>query len=375
MRIIQIEPTPSPNAMKITLDERLPRGQRHTWTAANRDKAPDLIKRLLDIPGVAEVFHTADFMSVERKPGADWERILAGVRRAFGEDAAPPSAEPAADDHFGEVRVYVQKFRGIPLQVRVRTDRQEVRVNAPDRFIDAAMKAQYGSPNLIRERVLHDYGIRYGELQDIAAQVLQELDAAYDDERLARLTELALQNRDAAEAAERGPLPAEEVAKRLAHPDWKVRYAALERLKPDIGNLPVVVQAASDDHFSVRRLAAVYLGDIKDPAVYPHLYRLLKDPSPAVRRTAGDCLSDIGDPDAIGPMCEALSDPSKIVRWRAARFLYEVGNETALDALRKAADDPEFEVRMQVRYAIARIEGGEEAAGTVWQQMTRSRQS
>jgi len=373
MRIVQIEPTPSPNAMKITLDERLPANRRYTWTAANKAQAPELIRKLLDIPGVAEVFHTADFMSVERKPGADWETILAAVRQAFGEDAGGTAAGPAAADHFGEVRVYVQKFRGIPLQIRVRTDLEEVRVNAPDRFIDAAMKAQYGSPNLIRERVLHDYGVRYGEPKEIAEQVLQELDAAYDDERLARLTELALQNKDAGDVPERSPLPPEEVAERLSDPDWKVRYAALERLKPDLASLPVVVKAASDDHFSVRRLAAVYLGDIKDPAVYPHLYRLLKDPSPAVRRTAGDCLSDIGDPDAIGPMCEALSDPSKIVRWRAARFLYEVGDETALDALRKAADDPEFEVRMQVQYAIARIEGGEEAAGTVWQQMTRRR--
>ena len=34
-------------------------------------------------------------------------------------------------------------------------------------------------------------------------------------------------------------------------------------------------------------------------------------------------------------------------------------------------DDPEFEVRMQVRQAIERIESGGEARGTVWQQLTR----
>lgn len=373
MRIINIEPTPSPNAMKINLDERLPDGRRYTFTEANKAKAPDLIRRMLDIPGVTEVFHTADFMSVERKPGADWEQILTAVRAAFGEDAGDAPAGPAVDDGYGEARVYVQKFRGIPLQVRVKTDREEVRVSAPERFIDAAMKAQYGSPNLIRERVLHDYGIRYGELAEIAEQVVQELDAAYDGERLAKLTERALQNKDAGDAPERQPLTKGQIAEKMAHPDWKVRYAALDQLKPDMESLPLIVQAARDDHFSVRRLAAVYLGDIGEPAVFPHLYALLKDPSPAVRRTAGDCLSDIGDPDAIGPMCESLKDPSKIVRWRAARFLYEVGDETALDALKNAADDPEFEVRMQIQYAIARIEGGEEAAGTVWQQMTRRR--
>ncbi|MED4958692.1 virulence factor, partial [Paenibacillus macerans] len=40
-----------------------------------------------------------------------------------------------------------------------------------------------------------------------------------------------------------------------------------------------------------------------------------------------------------------------------------------LEALRAAADDPEFEVGLQARMAVERIESGEQAAGTVWQQM------
>jgi len=43
--------------------------------------------------------------------------------------------------------------------------------------------------------------------------------------------------------------------------------------------------------------------------------------------------------------------------------------------LREAADDPEFEVKMQVMMAIERIEGGEEAKGSVWKQMTESRKA
>ncbi len=52
-------------------------------------------------------------------------------------------------------------------------------------------------------------------------------------------------------------------------------------------------------------------------------------------------------------------------------FLYETGDERALPALREARNDPEFEVSMQVKMAIERIEQGEEANGSVWQQMTR----
>ncbi|GAA3327103.1 hypothetical protein GCM10020331_065740 [Ectobacillus funiculus] len=106
----------------------------------------------------------------------------------------------------------------------------------------------------------------------------------------------------------------------------------------------------------------------------PLLYDAMNDKSVTVRRTAGDCLSDIGDEEAMPVMTQALKDPSKLVRWRAAMFfLYESGDESALPALREAQDDPEFEVAMQARLAIERIEGGEEAKGSVWKQMTESR--
>ncbi|WP_196765430.1 HEAT repeat domain-containing protein, partial [Paenibacillus polymyxa] len=76
-------------------------------------------------------------------------------------------------------------------------------------------------------------------------------------------------------------------------------------------------------------------------------------------------------PVATSAMIGALSDSSKLVRWRAARFLYEVGTEDARDALEKAVDDPEFEVSLQAKMALERIESGEQAAGTVWQQMAK----
>ncbi len=398
MRILFIEPTPSPNSMKVNLDVRLPDGLRLTYTSDDiTEQTPDHIRRLLDIPGVASVFHAADFIAVDREPKADWQAILSAVRQVYGQDneeLTTPAAmatnqatggqtsdqvsdqegdrtaagEAAPSDHFGEAQVFIQTFRGIPLQIRVQSDSQEERIAMPARFIDAAMNAQYGSPNLIKERVLNEAGVRYGERKEIAEQVLQELDAAYDNERLEHLIAVAL-------AMEVPSLPEQpevkELARKLEDPDWKVRFGALEKLKPELEHLELIEKALTDSNFSIRRLATVYLGDIQEPDVFPLLYKMLQDPSASVRRTAGDCLSDIGDPDAIPPMMNALRDPSKIVRWRAARYLYEVGDETALEALKAAEQEPEFEVRMQIQYAIARIEGGEEAAGSVWQQMTR----
>lgn len=376
MRIVSIEPTPSPNSMKINLDESLPKGIKRTYTKTD-SAIPPLFRGILDIPGVVSVFHTADFLAVDRTPKGDWELILTRIRGLLGSDetaGAGISENDASYDSFGEATVLVQTFRAIPMQVRVRSGLEEARRAMPERFVAAAMKAGSASPNLIRERKLEEMGIRYGELPDIADQIVQELDASYPDERLEELVRAAMAaglEGDVEPPAPKRELAFDEVERMLDDPDWKIRYAALQQVKPAPEKLPLLAKALDDPQSSVRRLAAVFIGDIREPEALPYLFKALRDDSVSVRRTAGDTLSDIGDTAAIGPMIEALRDKNKLVRWRAARFLYEAGDDSALAALREAADDSEFEVRMQVKLAIERIEGGGAAEGSVWQQMTR----
>ncbi|NQX70003.1 virulence factor [Paenibacillus alba] len=377
MKIISIEPTPSPNSMKLNMDESLPAGIRKTYTKTNHADAPDSIRQLLEVQGVISVFHAADFIAADRTSKGDWQFILARAREIFGE--AQPSADggqtpvqPQAEAAFGEAQVLVQMFRGIPLQVRVRAGAEEVRVAMPERFTQAAVRAGTASPNLIKERKLEELGVRYGELKDIAGEVVQELDASYDDARVESLVSLAMQETPDASAEETAEaVDAGAAAAQLRHSDWKLRYAALQKIQPSLETLPLLVHALQDENTSIRRLATVYLGDIKEPEVLPFLYRALEDATPSVRRTAGDTLSDIGDPAAMPAMAKALKDRNKLVRWRAARFLYEVGDNSVLNDLHAAIDDPEFEVRMQVKIALERIEGGHAAEGSVWQQMTR----
>lgn len=378
MKIISIEPTPSPNSMKLNMDESLPTGVRKTYTKDNSMQAPEKIGNLLAVQGVISVFHAADFIAVDRTSKGDWQFILARAREIFGEaqpsaEGLPPEQQPTAEAAFGEAQVLVQMFRGIPLQVRVRAGAEEVRVGMPERFTQAAVRAGTASPNLIKERKLEELGVRYGELGDIAGEVVQELDASYDDARIESLVSLAMQETSESPPVEEsaGVEDASAALAQLRHSDWKLRYAALQKIQPSLTTLPLLVHALQDENTSIRRLATVYLGDIKEPEVLPFLYRALEDDTPSVRRTAGDTLSDIGDPAAMPAMAKALKDRNKLVRWRAARFLYEVGDNTVLSALHQAVDDPEFEVRMQVKIALERIEGGHAAEGSVWQQMTR----
>ncbi|GGH39081.1 virulence factor [Paenibacillus segetis] len=372
MKIVFIEPTPSPNSMKLHLDESLAPGIRKTYNQDNERSAPAWISRLLNIPGVKSVFHTADFVALDRKGNADWAAILSQVQEQFGQDTVESAWNPGNEEPvgYGEAQVFVQYFRGIPMQIRVKSGTREERIGLSQRFVSAV--TEVASSTLIKERKLSDYGVRYGELEDIAREIEQELEAAFPQERLQDIVAQAIAHgRNEGEFIEqRRQLSLEEIASSLQSEDWQVRYAGLDALQqPGPEALPLIEQALRDPKMQLRRLAVIYLGDIRTPEAMELLYEALRDTSPVVRRTAGDTLSDIGDSAATEPMIAALGDRNKLVRWRAARFLYEVGTDNALEALRNAIDDPEFEVGLQVRMALERIESGEEAAGTVWQQM------
>jgi hypothetical protein len=379
MKLISIEPTPSPNSMKLNVDESLPRGRRYSYTVSEAGEAPETLRRLLQITGVRSLFRTADFIALDRKPGADWAAILAEAGQILQLEPQAGGAAIGKDSAsgYGEALVLVQMYRGIPMQVRVQMAGSEVRSALPQQFGDAVARAA-GSA-MIRERKLEEFGVRYGEPEEIAAEIVRELDASYTEERLNALIEAAIaQGATAPEgtpapAVRPAPLTLAQVREQFSAAEWQTRYAALERYTPEPEGIPLLADALQDDNASIRRLAVVYLGDLRSTEALPHLFTALRDRSASVRRTAGDTLSDIGDPAAIGPMIETLRDKNKLVRWRGARFLYEAGDESCLEALREAANDSEFEIQLQAKMAVERIERGEEAAGSVWQQMTAAR--
>jgi hypothetical protein len=376
LKIKSIEPTPSPNTMKINLDEELPMGASHNYKPDTSEGAPAVIKSILQIEGIKGVYHVADFLAIERNAKYDWKMILPKVRQAFGEDSvASDPVQNVASDHFGEVRVEVQIFKDIPLQVKLTDGSTEKRFGMPEYFLKAREQAQLPQDNYILLRKWQDQGVRYGELEQIGQEVVEELIAAYPQERLAELVKKAQKDEPSSfqkDTRQRKKISLED----FTAPDWRIRYRLLEQMDdPTLEDLTVLEKALQDEKVSIRRLATAYLGMIRDKAVLPLLYKALKDKAVTVRRTAGDCLSDLGFQEATEEMMNALKDESKLVRWRAAMFLYEVGDKQALPALKNAENDPEFEVSMQVKMAIERIEGGEEAKGSVWKQMTDARKS
>lgn len=76
-------PTPNPNAMKYSLDVKLP----GTLNLANAEAAAGnpFALAVFTVEGVQSLFGVNDFVTVTRKPGADWDIITAGVQKAAAE--------------------------------------------------------------------------------------------------------------------------------------------------------------------------------------------------------------------------------------------------------------------------------------------------
>jgi len=76
-------PTPNPNAMKFSLDVKLP----GTVNLANAEAATGnpFAAAVFAVEGVQSLFGVNDFVTVTRKPGADWDVITAGVQQAAAE--------------------------------------------------------------------------------------------------------------------------------------------------------------------------------------------------------------------------------------------------------------------------------------------------
>lgn len=73
-------PTPNPDAMKFTLDTKLP----ESINVRSAADAPDgsFVTRIFEAGGVASVFGVNDFVTVTREPGADWDPIVEAVKTA-----------------------------------------------------------------------------------------------------------------------------------------------------------------------------------------------------------------------------------------------------------------------------------------------------
>ncbi len=310
-------------------------------------------------------------LAMRTKPLAVRTKPLCGA----DENAADPGETAAAlrqkerfnAEKSGQVSVVVQTFKGIPLQVKVLADGIEKRVALPERFSAAARMVQdETNADFLKERYWADWGVRYGDADEIAAQVADEIDGTVDEKSLQSLCDVATGK---VIEATKPASPAESEAN-LASPDWHVRLRAVQELGLGEDDIPLLERALCDEQMQVRRFAAAGLGATGNSKAVASLCRaLLNDVAVAVRRTAGDALSDIGDLSAQEDVCKSLSDENKLVRWRACRFLAEVGTKDALSSSKQFWTIRSLRCASKLRQPLTEFSRETRRLAPVWKRM------
>ena len=90
VKVLSIEKTPNPNAIKIVVDQTVstvPRSFRTKESASDHD----LSRALFALPGVTGVFCLHDFVTISKSPEARWADITSKARRIISK-ANPPAA-------------------------------------------------------------------------------------------------------------------------------------------------------------------------------------------------------------------------------------------------------------------------------------------
>lgn len=82
---INVQDTPNPNSVKINASGTLFEGPKSTSLKVGDDTDQPLAKALLSIEGVDNIFGIRDFVTVSKKPEADWDVILPQVEKIFAE--------------------------------------------------------------------------------------------------------------------------------------------------------------------------------------------------------------------------------------------------------------------------------------------------
>src|SRR5699024_1662815 len=132
----------------------------------------------------------------QRHPRTRWEDILPEVRNVLGsveEDTDDMQTDTAhVDDHFGEIAVSIQMFRHIPMQVKLQDGIKEERFGLPKYASHAVVKASGACGNMLMDRQCVEQSLRYGHIPEIGTDLVEEIKATYDDDRLAALVQAAL---------------------------------------------------------------------------------------------------------------------------------------------------------------------------------------
>ena len=77
-KVVEIQPTPNPNAAKFVLDRSVSQQPMSFFNASAAVDHP-LAKQLFEIEGVTSLLLLGDFITINKSPAADWDDIQRGA--------------------------------------------------------------------------------------------------------------------------------------------------------------------------------------------------------------------------------------------------------------------------------------------------------
>jgi hypothetical protein len=80
MKVLESQPTPNPNAIKLSLDTRLTEQPLSFFDAASAQDHP-LARAIFEIEGVTSLLLLHDFITVNKKPEVPWREITPKVKK------------------------------------------------------------------------------------------------------------------------------------------------------------------------------------------------------------------------------------------------------------------------------------------------------
>ena len=81
-RVLDVQPTPNPNAAKFILDRRIAENPTSFFNPDSAQGHP-IAKQLFEIPGVSSLLLLGDFVTVNKLPSIAWSRITPAVRKVL----------------------------------------------------------------------------------------------------------------------------------------------------------------------------------------------------------------------------------------------------------------------------------------------------
>lgn len=116
----------------------------------------------------------------------------------------------------------------------------------------------------------------------------------------------------------------------------------------------LLIAAAGDPVFEVRRAIAFSLGEIGDARAVETLLRLAADEHADVASEAVEALSKMAEAVPFESVRSLATDPREGVRLRAIRFLFRFPEESATPLLRSLLESAQEAVRREATYSLSR---------------------